>query len=60
MNSIDRNKMWVLIDLILAKVAHLNLDLFQMDVNTTFLNKGLDEEIYIDQPFGFVAKSQEQ
>jgi hypothetical protein len=30
-----------------------------MDVNTTFLNEELDEEIYMDQPDGFVAKGQE-
>ncbi|KAL0293569.1 UNVERIFIED_CONTAM: Retrovirus-related Pol polyprotein from transposon TNT 1-94 [Sesamum angustifolium] len=41
------------IHLILAIVAHLNPELFQMDVMTTFLNGELDEEIYIDQPIGF-------
>ena len=30
-----------------------------MDVKTTFLNGELDEEIYIDQPDGFVVKGQE-
>ena len=35
-----------LVNLILAKVAHLDLDLFKMDVKTTFFNGGLDEEIY--------------
>ncbi|KAL0298185.1 UNVERIFIED_CONTAM: Retrovirus-related Pol polyprotein from transposon TNT 1-94 [Sesamum angustifolium] len=39
--------------LILAIVAHLDLELFQMDVKTTFLNGELDEEIYMDQPEGF-------
>jgi len=31
------------IRLILAIVAHLNLELYQMDVKTTFLNRELDE-----------------
>ena len=46
--------------LILAIVANLNLELYQMDVKTAFLNGELDEEIYMDQPIGFVAKGQER
>ena len=45
--------------LILAIVANLNLELYQMDIKTTFLNGELDEEIYMDQPIGFVTKGQE-
>ena len=45
--------------LILAIVANLNLELYQMDVKTSFLNGELDEEIYMDQPIGFVTKGQE-
>ena len=44
------------IRLLLALVAHLNLELFQMDVKTTFLNENLEEEIYMDQSIGFVSK----
>ena len=42
--------------LILAIVANLNLELYQMDIKTAFLNGELDEEICIDQPIGFVTK----
>jgi hypothetical protein len=31
-----------------------------MDVKTTFLNGELDEDIYVDQPDGFVVKGEEQ
>jgi hypothetical protein len=39
-------------------VSH-GLLVHQMDVKTTFLNGELDEEIYMEQPAGFVANSQE-
>jgi hypothetical protein len=31
-----------------------------MDVKTTFLNGELEEEIYIDQPNGFMVKGEER
>ncbi|KAL0445210.1 UNVERIFIED_CONTAM: Retrovirus-related Pol polyprotein from transposon RE1 [Sesamum latifolium] len=36
------------VGLILAIIAHQDLELFQMDGKTTFLNGKLDEEIYMD------------
>ena len=44
------------IRLLLALVAHLDLELFQMDVKTAFINENLEEEIYMNQPIGFVSK----
>ena len=48
------------IHLILAIVARMDLELYQMDVNTAFLNGELDEEIYMNQPLGFELKGQER
>lgn len=47
------------IRLLLALVAHLDLELFQMDVKTAFLNGSLKEEIYMDQPTGFVTEGKD-
>ncbi|GJY48511.1 retrovirus-related pol polyprotein from transposon TNT 1-94 [Tanacetum coccineum] len=38
----------------LAYVAHVNMIVYQMDVNTAFLNRIRREEVYVSQPDGFV------
>ena len=40
--------------IIMALVAHFNLELHQMDVKTAFLNGDIDETIYMVQPENFV------
>ncbi|KAG9444534.1 hypothetical protein H6P81_015874 [Aristolochia fimbriata] len=42
------------IRIILSIVAYFDYDLFQMDVKTAFLNGDLEEELYMEQPDGFV------
>eukprot|EP01018_Ginkgo_biloba_P031117 Gb_21340 [translate_table: standard] len=44
----------VSIRVVLALVALLDLELEQLDVKTTFLHGDLDEEIYMEQPEGFI------
>ena len=39
---------------LLAYAAHRGFKVYQMDVKSTFLNGILDEEVYIEQPEGFV------
>ena len=41
------------IRMVLEIFALRNLEVYQMDVKTTFLNGDLDKEIYIDQIEGF-------
>jgi uncharacterized beta-barrel protein YwiB (DUF1934 family) len=47
------------IRVLLSLAASHGLLIHQIDVKTTFLNGELEEEIYMDQPDGFVAKDQE-
>ena len=42
--------------IIMALVAHFDLELHQMDVKTAFLNGNLDEDIYMEQPKGSQRK----
>ena len=46
--------------IIMALVAHYDLELHQMDVKTTFLNGDLEENIYMAQPKGFVMEGKER
>ncbi|KAL0410471.1 UNVERIFIED_CONTAM: Retrovirus-related Pol polyprotein from transposon TNT 1-94 [Sesamum latifolium] len=38
---------------IMALVAHFDLELYQMDVKTAFLNGDLEDKVYMSQPEGF-------
>ena len=40
----------------MALVAHYDLQLHQMDVKMTFLNRDLEENVYVSQPKGFVME----
>jgi len=48
------------IRILLSIAAHLNYEIWQMDVKTTFLDGHLEENIYMMQLDSFVAKNQEQ
>ena len=47
------------IRMVLAITTLRNLEVHQMDVKTAFLNKDLEEEIYMEQPKGFSTPRQE-
>ena len=47
------------IRILIALASIHNLVIHQMDVKTAFLNGDLDEEIYTEQPEGFIVKGQE-
>ena len=48
------------IQVLLSLAASHGLLIHQMDVKTAFLNGELDEEIYMDQPDGYIAEGQER
>ena len=43
----------------MALVAHYDLELHQMDVKTTFLNRNLEEDVYMAQPKDFSVEGKE-
>ena len=48
------------IRMLVAIAALHNLEIHQMDVKTTLLNGELNEEIFMEQPKGFIVPSQEK
>ena len=48
------------IRILLSIAAHMDYEIWQMDVKTAFLNESLDETIYMVQLEGFIAKGQEK
>jgi len=47
------------IQTVLGMAASFNLEIEQMDVKTAFLHGDLEEEIYMEQPEGFIEKGKE-
>jgi hypothetical protein len=45
--------------IIMMLVAHYDLELHQINVRTTFLNRDLLENVYMSQPKGFTVKGKE-
>ncbi|KAJ4721544.1 Retrovirus-related Pol polyprotein from transposon TNT 1-94 [Melia azedarach] len=59
MESLHKNQTWELTKVLLAIVAHQDLELEQLDVKTAFLHGELEEEIYMTQPDGFQVPGKE-
>ena len=45
--------------IVMALVAHYDLELHQVEVKTSYLNGDLGEEVYMDQPDGFLTTGKE-
>jgi hypothetical protein len=46
--------------LVISLAAQKQWKIFQMDVKSAFLNGNLEEEVYVEQPAGFVVKGEEE
>lgn len=44
---------------VLALAAQLELQVFQLDAKSAFLNGELEEEVYVEQPKNYVKKGEE-
>lgn len=48
------------IQIIVSLAAQNKWQIFQLDVKSAFLNGVLEEEVYIEQPMGYVKKEEER
>ena len=48
------------IRLIISQAAQFKWPIFQMDVKSAFLNGVLEEEVYLEQPRGYVKNGEEK
>ena len=46
------------VQILISLAANLSWSLFQLDVKNAFLNGNLKEEVYLEQPPGFVAQEE--
>jgi hypothetical protein len=44
------------IQILLAYATHYDFKLYQMDINSAFLNDPIKEEVYVQQPPGFKSE----
>ena len=48
------------IRMLLSLIAHHSWKIYQLDVKSAFLNGILNEEVYAEQPKGFIIEGEEQ
>ncbi|KAL0364919.1 UNVERIFIED_CONTAM: Retrovirus-related Pol polyprotein from transposon TNT 1-94 [Sesamum angustifolium] len=58
--SIQKHKARLVAKKIFSTTSNKKWKIYQMDVKSAFLNGYIDEEIYVEQPQGFIAKGSEE
>ena len=46
--------------MLISFAAHHSWKIYQLDIKSAFLNGILDEEVYVEQPEGFIVEEEEQ
>ncbi|GKU86114.1 hypothetical protein SLEP1_g683 [Rubroshorea leprosula] len=60
LETFSRVARFEIVRLVIALAAQMKWKIFQFDVKSTFLNGWLEEDVYVEQPEGFIVRGKEE